>query len=204
MQLLWNSLISLIQGPSVTRACTLGRYWAHGRASGETTARSRPPHRIRRRTRGGARPIVRDRFGTHIVLREHVGGMSPGCATSLATADGGRVFIKAVGPELHERTTELFRREAELLRRLPDVCYCPPLLDGFGVGGWVALCFQHIDGHHPDLTDERGRQPRSNGNALPPTPPPRLPRASDNSSRRRRPASDTPTGHRHLMAPASQ
>jgi hypothetical protein len=82
------------------------------------------------------RDHVRDRFGAHKVLREHVGGMSPGCATSLATADGGRVFVKAVGQELHERTTDNFRREAELLRRLPDVDYRPRLLDMFeDVGG---------------------------------------------------------------------
>lgn len=98
---------------------------------------------------------VRRRFGAHIVLREHVGGMSPGCATSLAAADGRRVFVKAVGQELHERTMGLLRREAELLRRLPDVGYRPRLLDGFEVGGWIALCFQHIDGHNPDLTDDR-------------------------------------------------
>jgi len=101
------------------------------------------------------RDHVRDRFGAHKVLREHVGGMSPGCATSLATADGGRVFVKAVGQELHERTTEIFRREAELLRRLPDVGYRPRLLDRFEDGGWVALCLQHIDGENPDLTDDR-------------------------------------------------
>ena len=98
---------------------------------------------------------MRDRFGAHKVLREHVGGMSPGCATSLATADGGRVFVKAVGQELHERTTENFRREAELLRRLPDVDYRPRLLDMFEDGGWVALCLQHIDGENPGLTDDR-------------------------------------------------
>jgi len=101
------------------------------------------------------RDHVRDRFGAHKVLREHVGGVSPGCATSLATADGGRVFVKAVGQELHERTTEIFRREAELLRRLPDVGYRPRLLDRFEDGGWVALCLQHIDGENPDLTDDR-------------------------------------------------
>lgn len=98
---------------------------------------------------------VRRRFGAHEVLREHKGGMSPGCATTLATADGGCVFVKAVGRELNERTTELFRREAQVLRRLPDVCYRARLLDTFDDGGWVALCLEHITGEHPDLTDER-------------------------------------------------
>ena len=38
------------------------------------------------------REYLRRRFGVHEVLAEHTGGMSPGCATTLATADGDRVF----------------------------------------------------------------------------------------------------------------
>ena len=97
------------------------------------------------------REWVDARFGPVTVLRDHAGGMSPGCATSLATADGRAVFVKAVGAELNEQTLGLFRRELELLRRLPPAPYRPALLGALDLRGWVAVALEQITGRYPDL-----------------------------------------------------
>ena len=46
-----------------------------------------------------ARAWVTRTVGDVVVAREHRGGMSPGCATSLRTTDGSLVFVEAVGAE---------------------------------------------------------------------------------------------------------
>jgi aminoglycoside phosphotransferase len=99
------------------------------------------------------RAQIAERFGKCDVLREHVGGLSPGCATSLRTPEGQVVFVKAVGMELNEQTVELFRREAGLLRVLAPAEYRPRLLADFEVDGWVALVLEHVEGRHPHLDD---------------------------------------------------
>jgi hypothetical protein len=101
-------------------------------------------------------PAVRswltERFGALEVVREHIGGMSPGCATTLQTG-GGRVFVKAVGPELNPDTPNLFRREISVLARLPTVPYRAALIDAFDDGAWVAVVLADVPGRVPDLAD---------------------------------------------------
>lgn len=81
------------------------------------------------------------------------GGMSPGCAARLVTADGRRAFCKAVGPELNPDTCTMFRHEMQVLRHLPDAPYRPRVLAGFDDGAWVGLLLEDVDGAHPDLRD---------------------------------------------------
>jgi hypothetical protein len=81
------------------------------------------------------------------------GGMSPGCAVRLRLANGGRAFVKAVGPELNPQTPELFRVETDVLSRLPAVPWRPKLQASYDDGAWVALLLEDIDGRHPDWTD---------------------------------------------------
>lgn len=119
----------------------------------------RAPRAVGRRISYGEVPAqlrawVAERFGPVEVLTGHLGGMSPGCATSLLTADGRVLFVKAVGVELQERTVELFRQEAQLLARLPAAVYRPTLRAVFDEGGWVALVFDHVPGGYPDLDSE--------------------------------------------------
>jgi aminoglycoside phosphotransferase (APT) family kinase protein len=89
--------------------------------------------------------------GDVVVAREHRGGMSPGCATSLRTADGSLVFVKAVGAEQNPQTVERFRYDTRILRQLPPAPYRPGLLADYDRDGWAALLLEHVDGRHPDL-----------------------------------------------------
>jgi hypothetical protein len=89
---------------------------------------------------------------------DQVGGMSPGCATRVATPEGRRAFVKAVGPELNPLTPDLFRHEARVLDHLGD----DPLWAGSEAvldepGGWVALLLEDVAGVHPDPDDPEQR-----------------------------------------------
>jgi len=91
-----------------------------------------------------------------VTATEQTGGMSPGCATRLVTADGTTAFVKAVGASLNAGTLALFRREIEVLRSLPPAPYRPALLGGYDDGDWVALLLADVDGRFPDLDDPDG------------------------------------------------
>lgn len=101
------------------------------------------------------REWIADRLGAHEVVREHIGGMSPGCATTLRLASGDRVFVKAVGSNLNEQTVSLFRQELATLKVLPTVRYRPALIDAFDDGEWVAIVLEAFDGSVPRLGDDR-------------------------------------------------
>jgi hypothetical protein len=67
------------------------------------------------------RDWVSEALGSPVVSwDEQTGGMSPGCATRLVTADGTRAFVKAVGAELNPDSPSLFRREVEALGLIGD------------------------------------------------------------------------------------
>jgi Ser/Thr protein kinase RdoA (MazF antagonist) len=78
-------------------------------------------------------------------------GFSPGVAARLRTADGRRVFVKAVGPEPNPTTPGIHRREAHIVPLLPASAPVPRLLWTYdeGDGGWVLLAFEDIEGRHP-------------------------------------------------------
>ncbi len=78
-----------------------------------------------------------------------------GCATRLGLADGRRLFVKAVGPELNPDTPTLFRREAYALGLLGHHPLWAGLVDVLDeTDGWVALLLDDVPGAHPDLTDD--------------------------------------------------
>ena len=78
-------------------------------------------------------------------------GFSPGVAARLRTADGRRVFVKAVSAALNPDSPELHRREARIVAHLPEAAAVPRLLWSYDEGhdGWVALAFEDIEGRHP-------------------------------------------------------
>jgi aminoglycoside phosphotransferase (APT) family kinase protein len=89
------------------------------------------------------------------------GGFSPGLAATLELDDGRRFFAKAVGPEPNEDSPSFHRREAHVAASLPPETPAPRFL--FSVetkSGWVALVFENVDGHDPQLpwrTEELAR-----------------------------------------------
>jgi hypothetical protein len=97
---------------------------------------------------------IRAWAGDAVVIRKHTGGMSPGCATTPRLPDGRLVFVKAVGTKLNPQTVQLFRYEREILRQLPPAPHRPALLAAYDRDGWVALLLEHVEGRHPDLTDD--------------------------------------------------
>jgi serine/threonine protein kinase len=103
-------------------------------------------------------PAVRaslvDRYGPLEVVTEHVGGMSPGCATTLEAPGGARLFVKAVGAELNPDRPTLFRGEISVLSQLPPAPYRPELLGSFDDGRWVAVVLEDVPGRMPDLADQ--------------------------------------------------
>lgn len=100
---------------------------------------------------------VEDALGGPVVdAVDQVGGMSPGPAARVRTSAGRRAFVKAVGPELHPDTPELFRREVAVLRVLgPDPRWAT-LLDALDEGpdGWVVLVLEDVEGRQPVAADD--------------------------------------------------
>jgi Phosphotransferase enzyme family len=86
---------------------------------------------------------------------DQVGGMSPGCATRVAAADGSRAFVKAVGAGLNPDTPTLFRREVEVLTLLGEDPLWAGLRASYDRQGWVALLLEDVPGGHPDLADDQ-------------------------------------------------
>jgi hypothetical protein len=102
------------------------------------------------------RDWVSEALGSPVVSwDEQTGGMSPGCATRLVTADGTRAFVKAVGAELNPDTPSLFRREIDALGLIGDDPLWADLVASYDDGSWVALVLEDVEGRHADLRDDR-------------------------------------------------
>src|SRR5436305_13760865 len=72
------------------------------------------------------------RLGGRVVEAiSQAGGFSPGAAARLRLDNGGRVFAKAVGPELNPDTPGMFRDEARTAAAMPASVPAPRLL------GWI-------------------------------------------------------------------
>ena len=76
-------------------------------------------------------------------------GFSPGLVARVLLHDGRRVFIKAVSGAANPDAPGLHRREARIVAALPASAPVPRLLWTYDEGGWVALCFEDVDGRHP-------------------------------------------------------
>jgi Phosphotransferase enzyme family len=86
------------------------------------------------------------------------GGMSAGCVARLRSANGERVFVKATGSRPNARTPELYRREARVVAILPPISYRPAWRGTYDDGDWMALAFDDVEGHYPDLYDAGDRR----------------------------------------------
>lgn len=98
------------------------------------------------------RGAIEERLGSTVVSAEtQPGGFSPGVAARLRLRDGRRVFAKAVGPEPNPDSPELHRREARVAAALPPETPAPQFLFSLDNGEWVALVFEDVAGHEPQL-----------------------------------------------------
>lgn len=89
-----------------------------------------------------------------VAVEEQSGGMSPGCATRIACADGTRVFVKVVGRPLDPDTPNLFRREVTALDLIGSHPLWADLLAVWDDDDWVAVVLEDVQGRHPDLHDD--------------------------------------------------
>jgi aminoglycoside phosphotransferase (APT) family kinase protein len=98
------------------------------------------------------RETIEQRLGARVeqaVTRP--GGFSPGLAATLELTNGRRVFAKAVGPEPNPDSADMHRDEARIAETLPPEAPAPRFCFSVDDGGWVALVFEHVDGHEPEL-----------------------------------------------------
>jgi len=98
------------------------------------------------------REAVEDGLGAKVVAAEtQPGGMSPGCAARVVLSDGRRAFVKAVGSEPNAESPGLHRAEARVAATLPPETPAPRFLFVHDDGDWVALAFEDVGGHEPEL-----------------------------------------------------
>jgi hypothetical protein len=98
----------------------------------------------------GVRRWVERELGSSVTAAvTQSGGFSPGAAARLTTASGRRAFVKAVGPELNDRTPVLFRMERIAMESLPPSSHAPRLLAAYDDGAWVALLLEDVEGRMP-------------------------------------------------------
>jgi aminoglycoside phosphotransferase (APT) family kinase protein len=98
------------------------------------------------------RTAIEQRLGSTVAAAvTRPGGFSPGVAARLELEDGGYVFVKAIGPEPNPDSPEFHRREARVAAALPPEAPAPRLLFAHDEDGWVALAFEHVEGHEPEL-----------------------------------------------------
>ncbi|HEU5268511.1 MAG TPA: phosphotransferase [Jatrophihabitans sp.] len=77
------------------------------------------------------------------------GGFSPGFTGVVELADGRRLFVKAVGPELNADSVALLRQEAAAAEQLTGLPRVPRLLWSLTPGDWVVLAFAEVAGTPP-------------------------------------------------------
>jgi aminoglycoside phosphotransferase (APT) family kinase protein len=100
----------------------------------------------------GVREAVESGLGARVVeAATQPGGFSPGAAARLRFDDGRRAFVKAVGSSPNPHSPELHRSEAQIAAALPPETPAPRLLFAHDDGDWVALVFEDVPGHEPEL-----------------------------------------------------
>ncbi len=83
--------------------------------------------------------------GAVVAAESCSGGFSPGLASRLTLAAGGRVFCKAINRDWPIEA-EFHRTEAWVAMQLPADAPAPRLWGWFDDGDWVALILDDVDG----------------------------------------------------------
>jgi aminoglycoside phosphotransferase (APT) family kinase protein len=93
-------------------------------------------------------------LGSEVVAAvPQAGGNSPGPAARVELADGRHYFVKSVSDGEAPHMPRLFRREMDVLRRLPPVPYRPALVATLDDGDRVAIVLDDVDGTLPNLSE---------------------------------------------------
>lgn len=75
-------------------------------------------------------------------------GFSPAFAGRVTT-EAGAHFIKATGADLNPDSPAFYAQEARIAASLPEGVPAPRLQSTVEWDSWIALVFEHIDGHNP-------------------------------------------------------
>jgi Ser/Thr protein kinase RdoA (MazF antagonist) len=89
--------------------------------------------------------------GRVVAAQNCEGGYSPGFASRLTLADGGRVFAKAMDADELPLQATFHRDEARVAAALPQTVPAPRLLGCADDGHWVILAFDCADGAEPSM-----------------------------------------------------
>ena len=96
------------------------------------------------------RTLIEQRLGGPVVSAASQGsGFTPGFASRLATAGGGRVFVKAASATDAVPFADAYREEARKLRVLLPLGIPAPALRWVEDADWVVLCFDDVAGRTP-------------------------------------------------------
>ncbi|GIJ55494.1 hypothetical protein Vau01_030100 [Virgisporangium aurantiacum] len=88
--------------------------------------------------------------GRVVDARSCAGGFSPGFASRLTLADGGRVFVKAIDARRWPHEVAAYRAEARVNAALPNGAPAPRFRGALDDERWIVLAFEDVDGVTPE------------------------------------------------------
>jgi len=96
------------------------------------------------------RSAVEQRLGSAVVSAEsRTSGFTPGFASVLTTAGGGKAFVKAASAKAQRMFAEAYREESRKLAALPDGTPAAALLWTLDVDDWFVLGLEHVESRQP-------------------------------------------------------
>lgn len=96
------------------------------------------------------RGVIEQRCGSSVVRADsQSAGFTPGFASVLTCADGGRHFVKAASVKAQRAFAESYRVEARKLRLLPPDLPAPRLRWLHDADDWVVLGIEYVDARAP-------------------------------------------------------
>ena len=96
------------------------------------------------------RRAVEQRLGSPVVdAVSQTSGFTPGFASVLTTADGGRHFVKAASVVAQRAFAEAYREEAAKLQTIPAAVPAPRLLWVLDADDWVVVATEYVEGRAP-------------------------------------------------------
>lgn len=96
------------------------------------------------------RAAVEQRIGSEVVQATSCdAGFTPGFASVLTAADGSRHFVKAANAVAQQLFVDAYRREADVLAKLPAGAPAPRLVWAFEASDWFVFATTYLPGGSP-------------------------------------------------------